>query len=63
MPVGRRRFAPLWVYLFGLFAAAVAQGALLTPREHSAAFNLSVFAALAVGVTVAITVLERSLKR
>jgi len=59
----RRRFAPLWVYLFGLFAAGVAQGSVLTPRVHSAAFNVTVFAGLAIAVIVTITVLERSVKR
>jgi membrane protein DedA with SNARE-associated domain len=55
----RRRFAPLWVYLFGLFAAALVQVWLLPPREHSAAFNVAVFAGLAALVIVVVTRLEQ----
>jgi len=56
----RPRWAPLWVYLFGLFAVAFAQVALFPPREHGAAFNVAVFAGLGAAVVVVITLLERA---
>ncbi|MGH9271617.1 MAG: hypothetical protein ACRDZ2_10130 [Ilumatobacteraceae bacterium] len=55
-----RRFAPLWVYLWALFAVAFVQVALVPPREHEAAFNVTVFAGLAALVVVVITLLERA---
>ncbi len=58
-----RRFAPLWVYLFGLFAAAIAQTWLLPPRQHSAWFNVVVFAAVAAAVILVLTVAERARHR
>jgi hypothetical protein len=57
--MSRRRFAPLWVYLFGLFALAFAQVLLLPPADHGAAFNVAVFAAGAIVVIALLTVLER----
>jgi hypothetical protein len=58
-----RRFAPLWVYLFGLFAAAIAQTWLLPPRDHGAWFNVGVFVALASAVIVVLTLAERARRR
>lgn len=56
----RPRWAPLWVYLFGLFAVAFAQVGLVPPREHGAAFNVTVFVGLGAVVVVIITLLERA---
>ena len=54
----RLLFPPLWVYLFGLFAVAIAQSWLVPPDEHSA-FNVALFAVLALAVIVVLTVLQR----
>ncbi len=59
----RRRFAPLWVYLFGLFAAAIAQSWLLPPRQHGGWFNVAVFAAVAAVVILVLTLAERARDR
>jgi hypothetical protein len=58
-----RGFAPLWVYFFGLFALAVLQSWLLPPGEHSALFDVAVFGAGAIAVVVALTFVERRVKR
>jgi hypothetical protein len=55
-----RRFAPLWTYLFGLFALAAAQRVLLPPDEHGVAFNITFFFVGAAAVVVALTALERT---
>ena len=57
------RFAPLWVYLFGLFAVAVLQQLLFPPDDHSATFNVVFFFAVGAVVTVVLTVLERTVDR
>ena len=54
-----RGFAPLWVYLFGWFAVAVAQAWLLPPGEHSVAFDVGFFAVGATIVAVVLTLAER----
>ena len=54
-----RRFAPLWVYLFGWFALAVAQQLVFPPDEHSAAANVALFAVGAALVAVVLTIAER----
>ena len=54
-----RRFAPLWVYLFGWFALAVAQRLVFPPDEHSVAANVAFFAVGAVLVAVVLTIAER----
>ena len=54
-----RRFAPLWVYFFGLFAVAVTQRLLFPPDEHSVTFNVLFFAGGAIVVIAVLTVLER----
>lgn len=56
------RLAPLWVYVFGCFAVAVAQRWLFPPGEHSVAFNVLFFLGGAAAVAVVITVLERTVK-
>ena len=53
---------PLWVYLFGLFAVAIAQRWLFPPDEHSVAFNVGLFAVLALSVIVVLTVLQRLIR-
>ncbi|MET0324678.1 MAG: hypothetical protein ABW219_05585 [Ilumatobacteraceae bacterium] len=58
-----RRFAPLWVYLFGLFAVAVLQTWLFPPGEHSATFNVVFFFAVGAVVVAVLTFLERTVKR
>ena len=55
----RPRFAPLWVYLFGWFAVAIAQRWLFPPDEHSVAFNVTLFFVLAAAVAVILTLLQR----
>jgi tryptophan-rich sensory protein len=55
----RAAFPPLWVYLFGLFAVAIAQRWLVPPDEHSVAFNVALFAVLALVVIVVLTLLQR----
>jgi uncharacterized membrane protein YoaK (UPF0700 family) len=57
-----RRFAPLWVYLFGLFAVAVLQRLLFPPDEHSVTFNVVFFFAVGAAVIAVLTVLERTAK-
>ncbi len=59
----RRRFAPLWVYFFGLFALAAAQRFIFPPDEHSVATNVAVFVVGAVVVVAAITAIERTSRR
>ncbi len=63
MARSRRRYAPLWVYFFGLFALAAAQRFAFPPDEHSVAANVAVYLVGAVVVIVAITALERSSRR
>jgi drug/metabolite transporter (DMT)-like permease len=58
-----RRFPPLWVFLFGLFAVAVLQTWLFPPDEHSVAFNVVFFFAVGAVVVALLTVLERTVKR
>ena len=58
-----RRFAPLWVYLFGLFAVAVLQAWLFPPDDHSVTFNVVFFFAVGAVVVAVLTVLERTVKR
>ena len=55
----RAPLPPLWVYLFGLFAVAIAQRWLFPPDEHSVAFNVTLFFVLALTVIVVLTVLQR----
>ena len=55
----RDALPPLWVYLFGLFAVAIAQRWLFPPDEHSVAFNVALFFVLALAVIVLLTVLQR----
>ena len=55
----RAAFPPLWVYLFGLFAVAIAQRWLVPPDDHSVAFNVALFALLALAVIVLLTILQR----
>jgi hypothetical protein len=54
-----RRFAPLWVYLFGLFALATAMRLFFPPAEHSVAANVAVFGSGSVLVVVLLTAIER----
>jgi hypothetical protein len=58
-----RRFPPLWVFLFGLFAVAVLQTWLFPPDEHSVTFNVVFFFAVGGVVVALLTVLERTVKR
>ncbi len=55
----RRRYPPLWVYLFGLFALAFVQVFAFPPDEHTVAFNVAFFAVGAVIVVVVLTLLQR----
>jgi hypothetical protein len=55
----RAAFPPLWVYLFGLFAVAIAQRWLVPPADHSVPFNVALFALLAIAVIVLLTILQR----
>ena len=57
-----RRFAALWVYMWGLFAVAAAQRWLFQPERHSAPANLAIFAVGATAVIVLLTVLQRVTK-
>ena len=62
--IGRRgRFAPPWVYFFGLFALAVAQRLVFPPDEHSVAANVAFFAVGAVVVVAVLTIAERTTRR
>jgi hypothetical protein len=62
--VRRGRFAPLWVYFFGLFALAFLQRFTFPPDEHSVAANVLFFAVGAVVVIVVLTIAQRrSLRR
>jgi hypothetical protein len=57
---GRRRgFAPLWVYLFGLFTVAATQRLAFPPAEHGVAFNVTFFFGAAAAVVAILTLLER----
>jgi hypothetical protein len=58
-----RRFPPLWVYLFGLFAVAVLQRWLFPPADHSATFNVVFFLAVGGAAVAVLTVLERTVQR
>lgn len=53
------RYAPLWVYIFGLFAVAAAQRLLFPPAEHGVAFNVTFFIGAGAAVIVVLTLLER----
>ncbi len=55
----RGRFAPLWVYFFGLFALAAAQRPLFPPDEHDVAANVAFFGVGAVVVIAVLTLAER----
>jgi hypothetical protein len=55
-----RRFAPAWVYFFGLFALAFLQRFAFPPDEHSVAFNVMFFAVGAVVVFVVLTIVQRA---
>ena len=59
----RRRFAPLWVYCFGLLALAFLQTFAFPPDEHSVAANVTFFAAGAIVVIVVLTVAQRATHR
>ncbi len=63
MATRRHGFAPLWVYLFGLFAVAAGQRLLFPPDERSAAANITIFAVGSLVVIVLLTVVERSTHR
>jgi hypothetical protein len=56
----RGAIPPLWVYLFGLFAVAIAQRWLFPPDKHSVAFNVGLFAVLALSVIVVLTLAQRA---
>jgi phosphatidylglycerophosphate synthase len=56
--VRHRRFAPLWVYFFGLFALAFLQRFAFPPDEHSVAANVAFFVIGAVVVFVVITIAQ-----
>jgi hypothetical protein len=58
-----RRFAPLWVYFFGLFALAFLQRFAFPPDEHSVAFNVTFFAVGAVVVFLVLTIVQRTTTR
>jgi hypothetical protein len=58
-----RRFAPLWVYFFGLFALAFLQRFAFPPDEHSVAFNVTFFAVGALVVIVVLTIAQRTATR
>jgi hypothetical protein len=58
-----RRFAPLWVYFFGLFALAFVQRFTFPPDEHSVAANVTFFAVGAVVVFVVLTIAQRASRR
>jgi hypothetical protein len=55
----RRRWAPLWVYLFGLFAVATAQRLLFPPAEHTVAANVAFFAIVGAIVVAVLTAIQR----
>jgi hypothetical protein len=59
----RRRFAPMWVYFFGLFALAFFQRFVFPPDEHTVAFNVTFFAVGAIVVIVALTIAQRATNR
>lgn len=58
----RPRFAPLWVYLWGLFAVAIAQRFLFPPDERSTAFNVTLFFVLAAVVVAVLTLLQHRIR-
>src|SRR4051812_31123776 len=58
-----RRFAPLWVYFFGLFALAFLQRFTFPPDEHSVAANVLFFTVGAVVVIVVLTIVQRRSNR
>jgi hypothetical protein len=57
------RFAPIWVYFFGLFALVFTQRLVFPPDEHSTAANLAFFVVGAVLVVAVLTVAERATRR
>jgi hypothetical protein len=57
--VRRRKFAPVWVYFFGLFALAFLQRSTFPPDEHSTGANVAFFVVGAVVVVAAITLAQR----
>jgi biotin transporter BioY len=59
----RRRFAPLWVYFFGLFALAFFQRFTFPPDEHTVAANVTFFFVGAVVVIVVLTIAQRATNR
>jgi hypothetical protein len=59
----RQRFAPLWVYLFGLFAVAALQRAVFSPGERSVAANVAFFFVGSVAVIAVLTVAQRATRR
>ena len=61
--VRRCRFAPLWVYFFGLFALLFTQRLVFPPAEHSTGANVAFFAVGAILVVAALTVAERATRR
>jgi hypothetical protein len=62
MPRHRRALAPLWVYLFGLFALGAFQAVVFPPEEHSTAAAVAFFAGGAIVVTGVLTVLQRRMR-
>jgi hypothetical protein len=58
--VRRGRFAPLWVYFFGLFALAFLQRFAFPPDEHSVAANVLFFVGGAIVVFVVLTIVQRT---
>jgi len=59
VPRRRRAFAPLWVYLFGLFALAGVQSLVFPPEDHSTGAAVAFFLIGAIVVIALLTVLQR----
>lgn len=55
----RRDFAPLWVYLFGLFALGAFQKLVFPPADHSTPAAVAFFVVGAIVVIALLTVLQR----
>ncbi len=55
----RRRFAPFWVYAFGLFALAAFQRLVFPPDDHSTAAAVAFFAIGALVVVGVLTLVQR----
>lgn len=59
-PRPARRFPPLWVYFFGLFALVLTQRLVFPPAEHSTAATAAFFVVGALLVVVGLTVAQRA---